>query len=63
MIIYAVIENGIVINTVVWDGDSDWAPPNGANLVEVDTEVTLVGVGFSYAGGEFKVPEVASDVD
>lgn len=34
---YAVVENGIVINVVLWDGTTTWQPPEGATLVRSDT--------------------------
>lgn len=34
---FAVVENGIVVNVVLWDGETDWQPPEGANLVRSDT--------------------------
>jgi hypothetical protein len=47
---YAIIENGIVANLVIWDGSSDWAPPAGATAV-LAPEGTLIG--DTYSGGAF----------
>lgn len=63
MQIFAIIEDDIVVNTIEWDGDSTWYPPSGTELVEVDTEVTLVGVGFLYVDGEFTAPEIEPEAD
>lgn len=34
---YAVVQDGVVTNVVLWDGVSDWQPPEGATLVQSDT--------------------------
>lgn len=52
---YAIVENGIVINTTVWDGGSDWAPPEGAEAIVVP-EGDAVGVGCTYDGTSFSEP-------
>ncbi|NKI73013.1 tail fiber assembly protein [Dickeya sp. CFBP 2040] len=58
--IYAVIENGVVMNTVVWDSDvgADWKPQNGA-LIDISSE--RVGVGYLYSDGVFTPPEKSRD--
>ncbi|MGM3191418.1 tail fiber assembly protein [Dickeya dadantii subsp. dieffenbachiae] len=58
--IYAVIENGVVINTVVWDSDveADWKPQNGA-LIDISSE--RVGVGYLYSDGVFTPPKKRRD--
>lgn len=50
---YAVIENGVVTNTVAWDGVSDWSPPEGAELVEL-SEDDPVGPRWTYDGSVFR---------
>lgn len=55
---YAVIVNGVVVNVVVWDGGSDWAPPSGTSVVAL-SESQGVGVGYTYSGGTFTAPAVA----
>jgi hypothetical protein len=52
---YAIVENGIVTNTIVWDGESEWVPPEGVSVVEVPSD-TVAGPGFSYSGGKFVAP-------
>jgi hypothetical protein len=32
---YAVVINGIVHNTIVWDGVSEYAPPEGSILIHL----------------------------
>ena len=40
---YLMIENNVVVNTIVWDGDSNtWMPPVGATMLLQAT--TLAGV-------------------
>ena len=32
---YAIVNAGTVENIVVWDGEADWSPPEGTELVEL----------------------------
>ena len=53
---YALIENGLVTNVVVWNGDTaNWQPPDGVEVVEIEEGAT-VGIGYSYADGVFAAP-------
>lgn len=58
---YALIENGSVVNVVLWDGNSDWAPPAGLAAVEI-TEGTMPGPGWSYTNGTFTMPASSAPV-
>lgn len=49
---YAVIENGTVVNVVLWDGESDWSPDIGIAVPAGDD----VGIGWSYKKGKFTPP-------
>jgi hypothetical protein len=50
---YAIVENGTVINVMLWDGDIDnWAPPDGQTAVEVPDGLPVTG-GTKYIDGEF----------
>ncbi|HAT3955397.1 TPA: hypothetical protein I9Y43_004038 [Kluyvera ascorbata] len=49
---YAVVENGIVINVVVWDGQSEWNPDVGEAIPATDG----VGIGWTYSNGVFEAP-------
>lgn len=51
---YAVIniETGLVENTVVLDGVSEWTPPDGTIVVQSD----IASIGWSYADGVFSPP-------
>ena len=50
--VWAVIDGGMVVNTVVWDGESDWTPPAGTTLVS-RAEFPHVGIGWDFVDGEF----------
>ena len=54
---YAIIENNLVINTCVWDGSSDWNPPEGTTAVEIPID-TVAGVGYHYIDGQFIAPVI-----
>jgi len=44
---YAVIENGIVTDVVIWDGDTkSWRPPAGAQAIQTDA----AGIGWTWDG-------------
>ncbi|MDT6993899.1 hypothetical protein [Burkholderia cenocepacia] len=47
---YAVVSNGVVENVVVWDGESDWQPPENATLIELP-EGTFVSIGCLASQG------------
>jgi hypothetical protein len=50
--VYAVIDGSLVVNTVVWDGVSDWSPPQGSTLVSL-SDHPYVGIGWDYVDGQF----------
>lgn len=49
---YAIVENGLVVNIVVWDGNSQWSPELG-NALPCHSPVSI---GWSYDGNEFIQP-------
>lgn len=51
---YAIIENGTVVNVVLWDGEAEWSPDAGE---AVKTDGT-VSIGWSYKDGVFSAPPV-----
>lgn len=54
---YAIIENGIVVNVVEWDGgQSSWSPPEGTELQSSDT----ANPDNIWDGHEFRTPEPAA---
>lgn len=53
---YAIIEDSVVTNTVLWDGDiTAWQPPAGstANLLPSGSPV---GVGYTFDGTLYTAP-------
>ncbi|MFX1013868.1 tail fiber assembly protein [Escherichia coli] len=52
---YAVIEDGMVVNVIVWDGVAGLGDGNQMIIETVDG----CGIGWTYAGGEFIPPPVA----
>ncbi len=57
---YALIESGIVINVVLWDGvafnekdGSGWSPPEGVETIKVK-DGEFPNIGLSYADGVFE---------
>ena len=51
---YLIIKDEQVINSVVWDGVSDWAPPEGTT---VELAPANVGIGWARVSGEWVAPE------
>jgi hypothetical protein len=47
MAIYAVIENGIVINTLIWDGNTSINFPEGILVIEIPSG-EAIGIGWNY---------------
>lgn len=42
---YAIVENGVVVNVVAWDGDeSKWKPAEGQLAIKTD----VGGIGWNY---------------
>ena len=54
MSIYLVIKDNKVINTVVWDGESDWTAPEGTTVVQGPE---YVGIGWTKSGSNWIAPE------
>jgi hypothetical protein len=53
--LYAIIDSeGLVVNSIEWDGSTEWKPPAGCSIVPLESG----GIGWSYVDGEF-VPPVA----
>lgn len=54
---YALIENGTVVNMIVWDGNAKtWQPPTGQEVVQ---SANGAAIGGTYANGVF-TPSVAA---
>lgn len=52
---YAIVENGTVVDTIVWDGQTPWVSPNGVSVVEIP-DGAYVGIGSTYVNGIFGEP-------
>jgi hypothetical protein len=53
---YAIIENGVVSNVVIWDGNTEaWQPPSGCTVAVVQ-EGQAVSIGWTYDGTSFSTP-------
>ncbi|WP_315707539.1 tail fiber assembly protein [Brenneria uluponensis] len=50
--VYAVVNNGVVVNTVMWDGQTEWKAENGSTVL-ADVPV---GIGWLYDGAAFHEP-------
>lgn len=55
MAIYAVVQDGVVTNTIEWNGVTAWPTPVGASVVKVPDGAS-VGIGSTYASGVFSAP-------
>ncbi|UZJ58542.1 tail fiber assembly protein [Pseudomonas sp. KU26590] len=61
---YAIIQDGSVINTTIWDGNTEtWSPPDGQLAVQIP-EGLAVTVGTQYKDGAFFIEyaEVSPDL-
>ncbi|PRH46133.1 hypothetical protein [Burkholderia multivorans] len=52
---YAIVQNGIVTNTIEWDGVTAWKPPSGSTVIAIP-DGAYVGIGSTYANGIFGEP-------
>lgn len=56
---YAIVQAGMVINVVVWNGDTEeWQPPEGTTAIKVTDETGPAYIGFPFADGHFTPPPV-----
>ena len=55
---YLVMKDNKVINTVVWDGESDWTAPEGTT---VQIAPAGVGIGWTKSGSNWIAPEPAPE--
>lgn len=53
---HAVIENGVVTNIIVWDGEDAFA-----ELELVETGDLEVGIGFTWSDGKFTAPPLSAE--
>ncbi len=52
---FAVVKSGTVENVILWDGETPWTLPEGAELVELN-DSAAVSPGFLYQTGAFVDP-------
>lgn len=52
---YAIVQSGNVVDVVVWDGVTEWAPPIGTTAVQIP-DGAYVGIGSTYDGTTFSAP-------
>lgn len=57
---YALIKNGMVINTVVWDGEAEVDFGEGVTTVELGP-ADPVSIGYSYENGVFTAPPLTEE--
>lgn len=57
---YAVINTATsnVENVILWDGESEWSPPDGSIAVQSD----IAQIGWTYVSGEFIAPEPTAPI-
>ena len=61
MDVYAVVENGVVVNTIEWDGAAQWSIPTGCSLQQIPTDA-YVGIGSTFDGHNFSAPPAPAPV-
>lgn len=59
---YALVDStNIAVNVIEWDGDTvTWTPPEGLTAVAIGT--SQVGIGMTYTGTGFIIPEVENEL-
>lgn len=53
---YAVIENEMVVNVIVWDGEAEFTVPDNLQLINISDISEQPGVGWAYSDGVFTAP-------
>lgn len=56
---HVIVIDGVVVNSVMWDGETPWAPPAGAEVIETDDPAAVIGA--TYDGETFTAPPGGSD--
>lgn len=60
---FAVIDaEGLVVNSIVWDGETEFEPGDGLSLVLPELSAYW-GIGFRFVDGEWIAPEPDGEVD
>ena len=58
---YAVVSKNEVVNTLLWDGVSDYTPETGTELVMIPEDVKA-GIGWGYKNDQWIEPEPQPEV-
>lgn len=53
---HALIENGVVTNVIVWDGQKPYSVPQGKTLVDISNLDPKPGKNWTYDGADFTAP-------
>jgi hypothetical protein len=61
MAVYAVIQNGVVVNSVEWDGQSNWTPPD-STIIVLAPKTNYFGIGSTWDGTSFIAPAASQTV-
>ncbi|WP_063803256.1 hypothetical protein [Burkholderia ubonensis] len=57
--IYALVENDVVTNLIVWDGNDEiWQPPEGSQAILTSAGESVL-IGYTYDGAKFSAPATA----
>ncbi|APM72873.1 TPA: tail fiber assembly protein [Klebsiella pneumoniae] len=57
---WAIIKDGVVINTFLWDGEGVYQHEEGTTLVEYD-DSNIAGPGYLYDGKSFSRPPLTDE--
>ena len=57
---WAIIKDGVVINTFLWDGEGVYQHEEGTTLVEYD-DSNIAGEGYLYDGKSFSRPPLTDE--
>lgn len=60
---YAVIEAGVVINVIVWDGVAEFDHPADVQAVPIDGLDPIPGIDWTYDGSTFTPPPLTPPPD
>ncbi|EGX8866034.1 tail fiber assembly protein [Escherichia coli] len=53
---YAVIENGMVVNVIAWNGEAEFTVPDNQQLINISDISEHPGIGWAYSDGGFTAP-------
>jgi hypothetical protein len=58
---YALVDaDGLVVNAIVWDGETDYTPADGLTVVAIPDEISA-GLGWTYDGTNWIAPPVEDE--